>query len=157
MTKRISLAKCGPTARAAVLGLALVLGGCTTLIDNYGYVPTEIQLQDIEVGTDTKETVAENIGSPPLDELQRDRSWYYVAMRRETYAWRAPEETERQVVAVRFTEGGTVENVERFGLERGQVVTLSRRVTDASVPEPGFLRGLLQSTTLAPNLTGEDI
>ena len=51
---------------------------------------------------------------------------------------------ERQVVAISFNESGTVTNVERFGLERGQIVVLSRRVLLAvaggqRAPQPAHL------------------
>jgi hypothetical protein len=46
-------------------------------------------------------------------------------------------------VAVSFAPGGTVTNVERFGLERGRVVTLSRRVTEGSVTEISLIGQLL--------------
>lgn len=133
----------------------LLLGGlvaCQPIVNNYGYVPTDLQLQEIEVGKDTRETVADKVGAPPLDDFRREDVWYFVASRRETYGPKAPVETDRQVVAIRFTEGGTVSNIERFGLERGEVVTLSRRVTDGAVPDIGFLRGLLSSTSLRPDI-----
>jgi hypothetical protein len=55
----------------------------------------------------------------------------------------APKEIDRQVVSITFTEEGKVENVERFGLENGQVVAISRRVTDSNIKGVGFLRQLL--------------
>ena len=42
-----------------------------------------------------------------------------------------------------FTDGGVVSNVERFGLERGRVVTLSRRVTEGSITEVSLIGQLL--------------
>jgi len=36
-----------------------------------------------------------------------------------------------------------VRNIERFGLERGQVVTLSRRVTDDNIADTTFIRQLM--------------
>lgn len=110
------------------------------------------------VGQDTQQSVAEKIGAPPLDDLRRPEVWYYVFSRYETRGMYAPEETDRQVVVIRFTEGGTVSNVERYGLESGTVVTLTRRVTDQTVPDIGFLRGLFNNTALAPNAgVGESI
>ena len=47
------------------------------------------------------------------------------------------------MLAVSFDGNGTVTNIERFGLERGQVVTLSRRVTDSGVTNIGLLRQLM--------------
>lgn len=36
-------------------------------------------------------------------------------------------------------------NIERFGLEDGQVIQLSRRVTESSVQDIGFLRQILSN------------
>ena len=46
-------------------------------------------------------------------------------------------------ICTRRAEEGKVENVERFGLENGQVVAISRRVTDSNIKGVGFLRQLL--------------
>ncbi|WP_138465558.1 outer membrane protein assembly factor BamE [Poseidonocella sp. HB161398] len=139
-------------------GLAMALAaisGCTTMVDNYGYVPTDMQLEEVQLG-DTRDAVTEKIGQPPLEDFRRDNVWYFVASKTETYGWKAPVTVERQVVAVRFTDNGTVSNVERFGLADGEVVTLSRRVTESAVPDIGFLKGLLSSTSLRPAMPTED-
>ena len=70
-------------------------------------------------------------------------SWYYVGSRWESYGLNPPREIDRQVVAISFDDAGTVTNVERFGLERGRIVTLSRRVTDSGVQGSGLLRQLM--------------
>ena len=43
-----------------------------------------------------------------------------------------------------------VPNIERFGLEDGQVVTLSRRVTDANTKGVGYIRQLLGNIGAIP-------
>jgi hypothetical protein len=48
-------------------------------------------------------------------------------------------------VAVSFTEAGLVSNVERFGLQDGQVVVLSRRVTESNIRSLGLVRQLMGS------------
>ena len=61
------------------------------------------------------------------------------------------------MVAIRFDGAGRVSNVERFGLERGRVVPLSRRVTDSNVEGVGLLRQLFGSLgqLSAEDLVGE--
>jgi outer membrane protein assembly factor BamE (lipoprotein component of BamABCDE complex) len=129
--------------RAAAVGLALLaLAACATITRNHGYVPPDADLALIEVGRDTRETVAATIGRPSTSGLLNDVGWYYVQSRFETVGGRAPLEVDRQVVAITFTPEGVVENIERFGLEDGQVVVLSRRVTTPNVKSQGFLRQL---------------
>ncbi len=122
-----------------------VAAGCTRLNDNHGYVPEPSALEDIVVGRDTPETVALLVGRPSTDGLVDESGWYYVRSDYETFLWRAPVEVDRQVVAISFSPEGTVSNIERFGLDNGRVVTLSRRVTDENTAGVGFLRQLFSN------------
>lgn len=125
--------------------LALCLAGCTAVYRNHGYVPSEEELALIEVGKDSRETVAATLGRPSAAGLLNDIGWFYVQSRWKHYGAMAPQEIDRQVVSITFTEEGIVENVERFGLEKGRVVALSRRVTDSNIKGVGFLRQLFGS------------
>ncbi len=125
------------------LGLAvLALAACSTLVDNHGYVPTEDELARIEVGRDTRETVASIAGRPSSAGILSSSGWYYVKSTYETRLYRAPVEVDREVVAVSYDEDGFVSNIERFGLEDGQVVVLNRRVTEDNRAGIGFIRQL---------------
>ena len=128
---------------AAVFVLAIGVAGCAPQFNNYGYVPPEEDLALIAVGTDTRETVADKVGVPSSSGVLNSSGFYYVRMRTRTIGPMAPQEIDRQVVAVSFNDAGIVQNVERFGLERGQVVPLSRRVTSSPVSDNSFLRQLL--------------
>lgn len=129
--------------RAGCLGLLLALGACAPQYENHGYVPPEDQLEQVVVGSDTKETVAAKIGVPTSAGVLNDDSYYYVKMRKRALGFLAPKEIDREVVAISFSESGVVQNVERFGLEQGQVVPLSRRVTSSAVQDKSFLRQLM--------------
>lgn len=130
--------------RVAVAGLLmLALAGCASVYRNHGYNPTDSDLERIVVGVDTRDTVAEVIGRPTAAGLLNDDAWFYVSSRWKHFAYRAPEEIERQVLAVRFNKSGVVQNIERFGLENGKVVVLSSRVTDSNIKGIGFIRQLL--------------
>lgn len=128
--------------------LALIgfLSACAATFTNHGFVPPEAELQAIEVGVATRATVEETIGRPSATGgVLRDEAWIYSAYRVRNYTYQAPVVIERDVVAISFDEGGTVSNVERFGLEDGQLVQLSRRVTESSVRDLGFFRQLLRN------------
>ena len=126
---------------AAVLGLT-VLASCSPVYQNHGYIPSDEELALIEVGKDTRETVAATLGRPSSEGLLNDVGWFYVQSRWKHFGAMPPNEIDRQVVSVTFDEGGVVQNVERFGLEKGNVVALSRRVTDSNVKGVSFLRQL---------------
>lgn len=136
MTRRraIALALAAPLAAAA---------GCTRMYRNHGHVPSDDELAAVVVGQTRRDDLEALIGRPGAQGVLTGASWYYVGSRWETYGPNPPREIDRQVVAISFDEAGTVTNVERFGLERGRVVTLSRRVTDSGVQGSGLLRQLL--------------
>jgi outer membrane protein assembly factor BamE (lipoprotein component of BamABCDE complex) len=120
--------------RAVWRGLALcAVMGCTPIYSMHGYTPDDETLAQIEPGVDTRETVAAFLGRPTTDGLLSDGAWYYVQSRWKSQGIKAPQEYDRQVVAVSFDADGRVANIERFGLERGEVVALSRRVTSEPI------------------------
>lgn len=129
-------------AFAFLVASVLVIASCAPVYQNHGYVPTDEELALIEVGKDTRDTVAATLGRPSSQGLLNDVGWFYVQSRWKHFGALAPQEIDRQVVSITFTEEGVVENVERFGLEDGQVVAISRRVTDSNIKGMGFLRQL---------------
>lgn len=119
-------------ARVAAI-LTLMLAACTPLIADHGYVPTDEELALLVVGKDNRESVAATIGRPSASGLLNDVGWYYVESRFQTQGAAAPREIAREVVAVTFDEGGIVTNIERFGLDHGRIVPISRRVTTTNI------------------------
>ena len=134
-------------ARGAALACALSLGvgACSTIERRHGYTPDDAALALVEVGRDTRESVAEKVGDPASRGVLAGGDFYYVSSLRRTFAFRPTVEAEREVVAISFDGAGRVANVERFGLERGRIVPLSRRVTESNVRGVGLLRQLFGS------------
>ncbi|MEM1238032.1 MAG: outer membrane protein assembly factor BamE [Pseudomonadota bacterium] len=126
-----------------MLSVAVALGACSPTFRNHGYAPTEEELLEIIVGVDTRATVEDVIGQPSTAGVLTDGAYYYLADRRRQFAYQEPQVIERQLVAVRFDAEGVVSNIERFTLEDGRVVPLSRRVTDSAVQDTAFIRQLL--------------
>lgn len=133
-----------PRSIAILAALTLaVLTACAPIYRNHGYVPPPEDLALVEVGATTVDSLPTLIGQPSAEGLLTGSAWYYVGSRWRHYGAYRPEEIERRVVAVSFAPSGTVSNVETFGLERGRVVTLSRRVTEGSVSSISLIRQLL--------------
>lgn len=155
--KMAASAGLGRGIRLGLIGAVLLVAACSTIYRNHGYVPTDDELALVEVGVDTRETVSEKIGRPTASGLLNDTGWFYVQSR---WAYRGafePKEIERQVVSITFTEAGRVQNVERFGLERGKVVPLSRRVTETNVRGLSVIQQLLGSFgRIAPGIVTGD-
>ena len=124
---------------------AIALAGCSTQVRHHGYAPDDAALSAITVGQDTREQVAAAVGRPGAAGLLRDSGWYYVGSRWEHFAYRAPVEVDREVVAISFDDRGVVSNIERFGLAEGQVVPLSRRVTDTGIRDMTLLAQLMRN------------
>lgn len=128
----------------AVLAL-MVAVACTPIIRNHGYMPPEEDLALIAVGVDTRDTVTTTIGPPASGGVLSESGFYYVASKFRHFGAYAPEEIEREVLAISFDAGGVVSNIERFGLQDGNVVVLSRRVTDNQARDSTFIRQLMSS------------
>lgn len=125
--------------------MLIALASCSNLDRRHGYVPLDRDLAAITVGRDTKETVAEAIGRPSTSGILSDGGWFYVESKMRTYGYKEPKEIEREVVSITFDNKGVVRNIERFGLENGRVIAISRRVTDSNIKGVSFLRQLFGS------------
>lgn len=132
-----------PVRGGAAGALLLALGACAATYDNHGYVPAASELAQVKVG-ESKADVEKAIGSPSLEGLKNIDAWYYVQSRWKHLGAFPPKEVKREVVAISFDKAGRVRNIEKFGLARGNVVTISRRVTTSTVKGEGLLRQLLR-------------
>ncbi|SHK77209.1 Beta-barrel assembly machine subunit BamE [Roseovarius marisflavi] len=139
---------------AMALCCLIVMTACSATYKNHGYVPLDEDLQNLVVGVDTRATVDDSVGPPSLSGMLGDGNYYYVRSRVREYGMFRPEVVERQVLAISFNGDNTIANIERFGLEDGNIVPLSRRVTDSSVLSNGFLRQLLGNITNINPLEG---
>ena len=131
---------------ARLLALLLVVGtvsACAASYRNHGYVPNEEDLANLVFGVDTRATVDDVVGAPSASGLLSEGDYYYVRSRVRELGLRRPEVVERQVLAISFNDDDTIANIERFSLADGMIVPLTRRVTDSSVVNNGFLRQLL--------------
>ena len=128
---------------AIVTAAVLSMAACVARYRNHGYVPSEEELSEIVVGVDTRDSVIEAVGPPSSLGVLNESGYYYVSTRFRFYGASAPKVIDRQLVAISFSNSGVVQNVERFGLEDGNILVLERRGTNSSVENKGFLRQLL--------------
>lgn len=127
----------------SVVIFALAMAGCSPTFRNHGYIPPEEDLQELAVGIDTRASVEDVVGPPVAGGVLEGGNYFYVRSTFKTRGARAPQEIERQVLAISFDSDGVLSNIERFGLEEGRVVRLDRRVTESGVTDTTFLRQLL--------------
>jgi outer membrane protein assembly factor BamE (lipoprotein component of BamABCDE complex) len=75
-----------------------------------------------------------NLGTPSTTAVVGGgQAYYYISSTQTQTAFFLPEEQDRKVVAVYFTEGGTVERVANYGMKDGRVFDYVSRTT----PAPG--------------------
>ncbi len=126
--------------RALAMFCLVFTTACTASYQNHGYVPSEEDLASLVVGVDTRATVDDVIGAPSASGLLSGGDYYYVRSQIREYGMFKPEVVDRQVLAISFNSDDSIANIERFGLEDGHVVPLTRRVTNSSVVSNGFIR-----------------
>ncbi len=129
---------------ALFLTLSFVIA-CTPFIKNHGYIPPEEDLARIVVGQDTRTSVQTLVGPPTSGGILNSSGFYYVGSKFRTIGGFEPKEIAREIVAISFDSSDVVTNIERFGLEDGQVVALSRRVTETGIADTTFLSQLFGS------------
>lgn len=132
------------TIRIAIIAAVVAsLSACVARYRKHGYVPTDAELAEIVVGVDTRDSVIESVGPPSSSGMLNESGFYYISTQVRHSGARAPKAVDRQLVAISFNTSGVVQNIERFGLENGQVIPLERRVTSSGISDKTFVRQLL--------------
>lgn len=126
-----------------VLALCLTMASCSPIVRRHGFVPTQDDLAQILPGRDTRETVLELLPPPTAGGVVEGGNLYYVFSEFHTVGPFEPREVNREVLALTFNDSDILTGVERYGLQDGIVVPLSRRVTDDNVADTTFIRQLL--------------
>lgn len=117
------------TFLATVLGGVVLTAGCSPIVDQHGYLPITSEVNAIQVGNDSKESVLARFGEPTSYGLEGDNAWYYISYSVRTFAFLAPKVTDREILAVTFAGNGKVASINTYGLEQGRVVNLESRET----------------------------
>jgi len=129
------------SAALVALGAAVACAPVQTY-SGFSAERNNVEIADPQVGVDTRSTVQQRFGSPSTTAiLEEGATWYYLSAVQERVAFYTPRITSRQVMAVRF-EGDTVSAVDKFGLERGQVIAYNSNTTPTRGRELGVLEQL---------------
>jgi outer membrane protein assembly factor BamE (lipoprotein component of BamABCDE complex) len=125
------------TAAALLLSLlasTAVLAGCgTPTITKHGQEFRPTDLQAVQAGM-SQDQVRTALGTPATTAVLGDgHAYYYISSTDSQKSFFLPTEQSRQVVAVYFNHGGTVESIANYGLKDGKVFDFISRTT----PAPG--------------------
>jgi outer membrane protein assembly factor BamE (lipoprotein component of BamABCDE complex) len=129
----------------ALAGL-VALAGCGGTITRHGQIFTETDLQAVQPGM-SQDQVRAALGTPATTAVVGDgRAFYYISSTDKQASFFLPTEQDRQVVAVYFTGGGTVEKVANYGLKDGKVFDFVSRTTPApGGKDEGILKQLFRN------------
>jgi outer membrane protein assembly factor BamE (lipoprotein component of BamABCDE complex) len=114
-----------------------------------------VGIPDPQIGVDTRSTVQQRFGSPSTTAVLDQTSWYYVSAVQERVAFYTPRITARSVMVVRF-DGDTVAAVEKYGMERGQIVAYNDNATPTRGRELGLLEQLFGNIGRAPPIARDE-
>ena len=146
------------TTILAAAGLALVLAGCAPKLEHRGYMPKPGAFDQISNGM-TKMEVEGIMGTPSTTASVQYKgdSFYYITQITEQKAFLTTE-TDRTVIAIRFTEDDKVKSYAQYGLQDGRVVDINGESTPVYGEDTSIISALLRTskgTRTGPMLGGK--
>ena len=126
----------------AVLGLGLVMAGCSSIVGHKGYLADEVILQSVQPGVDNRESVQRALGQPSFQSQFGEPVWYYVSSTTGQKPFTTPKITGHTVLAVRFDEAGNVISADRSGMEQVARINPENDETPTLGRERSFLEDL---------------
>lgn len=121
----------------------LTLGACSPKVSNIGYIHDKPIKDQITIGKSNHEEVLSTLGSPSSQSSFGDETWYYVTVRKETFAFFKPEIVQQDIVSVIFDGNGVVSKVEDYNIENSKDFELVKRTTPTEGHTLGFFEQVL--------------
>lgn len=134
----------GKILRFALLGgLCLLSAACGGVEELRGNEPDPDKVLAVNPGIDTRQQVAQLLGTPSATGTFDPNTWYYISKRTWQYAFFDPEVVDQEVLVVKFDGGGMVSNMYIYGVEDGVVVEPVERETPTYGQELTIMQQLL--------------
>ncbi|MDX2308334.1 MAG: outer membrane protein assembly factor BamE [Hyphomicrobium sp.] len=116
-----------------VLAMTMALAGCAEQITTHGQLFRETDIQQVQPGM-AQEQVKFVLGSPTTTTTTGSgQVYYYIQSTMSQTAFFKPQEKDRKVLAVYFSETGLVDRVANYGLKDGKIFDF----ISSSTPAPG--------------------
>jgi outer membrane protein assembly factor BamE (lipoprotein component of BamABCDE complex) len=106
-----------PRLRWLLLASVVALAACSPRIDQRGNLLDPDAVLAVQPGVQTKDQVAQLLGTPSTIATFDDKTWYYISKRTETTAFFPSDITDQQVLVVRFNDSNVVEKVQIYGMD----------------------------------------
>ena len=116
---------------------------CTTNIKNYGYIPSNSDLENLVIGSDNRQSVTQKLGLPVTAGLEG--AYYYVKSTFNSPGFKAAKLVDRRVVVVSFDQRNKLKNIETFNVDNGSFVRLDYRVTETGLDNTNILQQIIGS------------
>ncbi|HJW39784.1 MAG TPA: outer membrane protein assembly factor BamE [Rhizomicrobium sp.] len=135
-----------------VLAAMALLGGCTPVVNQRGYLPDPDAEKKISIGKDTKTSIQQALGYPSTEATfaQAGDAWYYVTAVEKQIAFFQATVQSRAILAVYFDKDGKVTDLKHYSLRDGHIVAFEARETPAKGRELTFLQQLFNATPGVP-------
>ena len=128
----------------SVAVLFLILG-CSEQYRKHGYIPNEEELSSVSVSQDDKNTVIKKLGTPSIGGILSDGNIYFVQSKVLKNSIRASKLVDRQVLVLSFDDKGKLDNIQKFGIDKGKIVILDYHTTPSGLKNMSFLFRLFQN------------
>lgn len=119
-----------------------LLMACDPKVAERGRQDLLLKAGDVIPGQMSKQDVLRRMGTPSASSQFGQESWYYIATRKETMAFFAPEVVEQEVLRITFKDD-VVDTVEYYDKDQAQDIEISERVTPTSGQEYGLMEQLI--------------
>jgi outer membrane protein assembly factor BamE (lipoprotein component of BamABCDE complex) len=137
----------GALPRSFVMALAgaaaLVLTGCTQTVQ-HGYIPSEIALQQVPVGS-SRDQVLIALGTPSTIGDYNGEVFYYISQTRKQAAlFLDARIVDQRILAVYFDRNDRVAQIAEYGLQDGELFDFVTMTTPTGGQDLNFIQGLLR-------------
>jgi outer membrane protein assembly factor BamE (lipoprotein component of BamABCDE complex) len=130
---------------AGVALLALALTACSETVTVRGHQFQESDLQRVTKGMG-QDQVRAALGSPTTTAaVGTGSAYYYISSTEGQAAFFKPTEKDRKVLAVYFTQMGSVDKVAQYGLKDGKVFDYVKNETPNAARDEGILKALFRN------------
>jgi outer membrane protein assembly factor BamE (lipoprotein component of BamABCDE complex) len=109
---------------------AAALSACAPTIGRQGFQVQDVAPKDLKVGTDTKSTVMEKLGSPSSIAAFDPNTWYYVSQSTERYTYHTARVTSRDITVISFDKDSEkLVKIDSLGLKDGRKLAYNSHET----------------------------
>jgi len=131
---------------AVAIASALLVFGCSETITKHGHLFQASDIQQIQPGM-SQDQVKLTLGTPATQATTaQGQSYYYISSTTTQSSFFDPKEVDRQVLAVHFSQTGTVNSVANYGMKDGKVFDFISRTTPApGGKDDGILKQLFRN------------